>query len=374
MPLLVIAHDRFDPHGAKTANALIRYGRDPVVAVVDRAKAGGDAGDHIGPHGRGIPIVASVEEGLRYNPDTVAIGIAPVGGGLPEAWRDDIRLALRKGLTLVSGLHHFLANDPDLAAAAREGGARIWDVRKHTRPHRITSGEGARVPALVVTHVGTDCNSGKMTAAVELVQEARERGMNAAFVATGQTGIMIGCDAGAPIDAIVSDFVAGAVEEMVIDCARRGFNPIFVEGQGSITHPAYSGVTCSLLHGSFPDLLVMSDEPRREFLGAYRDGAYRHRKNSIPVEIALNEHLLASVTGGKVAALSLVTRGTSDEESRKLIERAEAETGLPAGDVFRGGRGRVLDGVLAAAEREGYLRRAGGKLEWDFSRKMKRGA
>ncbi|HWG91850.1 MAG TPA: DUF1611 domain-containing protein [Candidatus Thermoplasmatota archaeon] len=370
MPLLVIAHDRFDPSGAKTANALIKYGRDPVVAVVDRQKAGRDAGEFLGPHGKGIPIVASVAEGLRFQPTAVAIGIAPVGGALPEHWRGDLRTALGHGLPLISGLHTFLGNDPELAALASRHGARIWDVRKHTRPHRIATAEGARVPALVVTHVGTDCNSGKMTTAVELTQEARARGLNAAFVATGQTGIMIGCDAGAPIDAIVSDFVAGAVEEMVLECARRGFNPIFVEGQGSITHPAYSGVTCGLLHGSFPDLLVMSDEPRREYFGAFGPAAtVKVRKNSLPVEIDLNERLTAPFTGAKVAALSLVTRGLSDADYQKEVERAERETGVPAADVFRGGRGKLLDAVLAAAERQGFLRNG----QWDFSRKLARG-
>lgn len=370
MPLLVIAHDRLDPSRAKTANALVKYGRDPVVAIVDRSHAGGDAGDHLGPHARGIPIVASVAEGLRHGPDAVAIGIAPVGGALPDSWRPDLRAALERGLTVVSGLHFFLGDDPELAAVAAAHGGRIVDVRRHPRPLRITSGEGARVPALVVTHVGTDCNSGKMTAAVELAAEARARGMNAAFVATGQTGIMIGCDAGAPIDAIVSDFVAGAVEEMVLDCAARGFNPIFVEGQGSLTHPAYSGVTCSLLHGSFPDLLVLSDEPRREHLGVYREAPYLQRKNSLTTEIALNEALAAPATGARVAALSLMTRGLSDAEHDKEVEKAERETGVPAADVFRGGRAKLLDAVLDAARREGYLRPDGG---WDFSRKARRG-
>lgn len=355
MRLAVLAHDSFDPRHAKTAHCVIRYARlgwsgDEVVCVVDRQKAGRDAGEAIGEVGRGIPIVASVADALALAPppDALVIGIAPVGGALPPDWRGDVQEALAHGLHVVSGLHTPLAADPQFS----EHAARIRDVRHQRPPPRITTGEGLAIESLVVTAIGTDCSSGKMTASVELAREARARGLDAAFVATGQTGIMIGhADAGAPLDALVSDFVAGAMEECLLKAAERRPDVIFVEGQGCLTHPAYAGVTASLLHGSFPDVLLLCDEPRREFLSM--GGAVRFVKNSPARERALAEAHLAQVTRARVGAAALMTRGLEDEEARAEVALAEKELGVPAGDVFRGDAGKLLDGVLAEARRRG---------------------
>lgn len=351
MRLLVLAHDTFDPRRAKTANSIVKYAAegwsgDEVVAIVDRAKAGRDAAEFVGEHGRGIPIVASVADGLRLRPDALAIGIAPVGGALPRDWRADVEAALEGGLKVVSGLHTALA--PDYPQRA----AQIRDVRHERPPPRITTGEGLAVDALVVLHVGTDCNSGKMTSAIELTKEARRRGLKAAFVATGQTGIMVGCDAGAPIDALVSDFVAGAVEKCVLDAARAAPDIVFVEGQGCLAHPAYSGVTASLLHGAFPDVLVLADEPRREHL-RLPPGPVVFRKTPREHERAMNEMHLALTTRARVGAVALMTPGAPEEEYRADVARIEKELGVPAGDVMRGDAGRILDGVLAEAARRG---------------------
>lgn len=359
--LAILAHGSLSPAGAKTANALVKYSRDgwnrdTVVALVDRANAGRDAGALLGEHAAGIPVVASAKEALRHGPDTLAIGIAPSGGQLPSDWRVDLRDALAGGLDLVNGLHLFLGDDPELAALAKEKGRRIWDVRRPPAARRLATGEGALVDAVVVTFVGTDCTSGKMTAAVELTRAARARGIDAGFIATGQTGIMIGADAGAPLDAITSDFVAGAMEQCVLDVARQGKAIIFVEGQGAVTHPAYGGVTTSLLLGSFPDLLVLCGEPRRP---NYRfPCAYPFPLNSFAREKQINEVLVENLTGAKVAAAALMTSGLSDEEARAEAAKVEREVGVPAGDVFRGDAGKLLDAVLRAAEAKGLWRAA----------------
>lgn len=350
MRLLVLAHDALGPRTAKTANAVLKYAAegwsgDEVVAVVDRGKAGRMADEFVGTHGAGVPIVASVEEGLRLGAGALLVGIAPVGGALPADWRPDIEAALEAGLRVVSGLHTALK--PAFPAHARL----IQDVRHEHPPQRITTGEGLAVDSLVVLHVGTDCNSGKMTSAIELTREARRRGLKAAFVATGQTGIMVGCDAGAPIDALVSDFVAGAVEECVLKAARGGPDVIFVEGQGSLTHPAYSGVTASLLHGAFPDVLVLADEPRREHITL--KAVVKFRKPPRALERDLNELHLRPTTQARVGAVALMTPGLSDQEMTEEVARAEKELGVPAGDAFRGGAGRILDGALAEARRRG---------------------
>jgi len=235
-------------------------------------------------------------------------------------------------------------------------------VRHEHPPARITTGEGLFVDSLVVAFGGTDCNSGKMTSAVELTREARKRGLKAAFVATGQTGIMIGCDAGAPLDALVSDFVAGATEELVLRAAKKQPDIIFVEGQGTLTHPAYSGVTASLLHGALPDVVVLADEPRRMEL-RMPPGPVTFRKPSIAEERDLTEMHLRATSGGRVGAIALMTPGLSPAEYAEIRDAVEKETGLAAGDVFRGDAARVLDGVLTTARARGL---------WD-ERGLKRG-
>ncbi|HET6404411.1 MAG TPA: DUF1611 domain-containing protein [Candidatus Thermoplasmatota archaeon] len=352
MRLALLAHDKFGPQTSKTAMGAIVYARngwsgDEIACVIDRSKAGRDAGDFI-PVAKGIPIVASAAEAIamRPPPDALVIGIAPVGGALPADWRADLDTALDAGIRVVSGLHTALK--PDFP----RHGHLIRDVRHEHPPQRITNGEGLFVDSLVVTFGGTDCNSGKMTSAVELTMEARRRGLKAAFVATGQTGIMIGCDAGAPLDALVSDFVAGATEELVLKAAQKEPDIIFVEGQGTLSHPAYSGVTASLLHGSFPDVVVLADEPRRQEL-RMPPGPVAFRKPSLAFERDLNELHLKATSGGRVGAVALMTPGVPQAEYEETRARIEKDLGVPAGDVFRGEAGRILDGVLAMARERG---------------------
>lgn len=345
MRALILAHDKFTPVSGKTGVCLLRYRRPDIVGVVDRSRAGSDAGQVL-PEGRGIPVVLSVPEGLKLRPDTLFIGIAPVGGQLPDDWRPDLRAALEAGLTIVSGLHVFLADDPELGPLAEKHGARIQDVRRPPTRRHIATGEARLVDSIVVLTVGTDCSIGKMTAAVELHRESLRRGVASGFVATGQTGMMVGCDEGVAVDAMVGDFMAGETERMVLDCAANGKKLVWVEGQGALTHPAYSGVTLALLHGASPDYLVLChDATRRE-----KKGFPGFPLAPLREEIALNEHLLKWNTGGKVVGVALMTLGLSDQEAKEAISRAELETGLPCTDVVRFGPGRLLDAVLQASQ------------------------
>lgn len=341
----ILAHDKFGPFGAKTGVCVIRYSDYRVVCVVDRSKAGRHADEFMGPDGSGIPIVASVKDALRFAPEVLVVGIAPVGGDLPAEWRPELELALKNGVDVVSGLHFFLSEDRALAALAASRGRTLWDVRKPPGKLRIATGEGRDIEAPVVLTVGTDTSSGKMTTAVELVRAARARGIDVAFVATGQTGIMIGCDAGVAVDRVISDFVAGETERMVLDVAGRGKELIVVEGQASLGHPAYSGVALSLLHGSFPDALVMGHQPTRT-AHAFPSAA-EFPLLPLRQEIELNERLLAPLTGGKVVAVSLVTPDLDDAGTRREVERVQRELGLPACDVVKQGAAVLLDAVLA---------------------------
>jgi len=345
--IAILAEGKFNPQDAKTAVGILRYRPDAAVAVIDSAHTGGDAaaalGDPSGP-GAGVPVVADVVAALPYQPDALLIGIAPIGGRLPDAWRTQILAAIAAGLDIVSGLHQFLGDDAELAAAAERTGARIWDVRRpdDTLALRIRAGQAHRPGSHIVHFCGTDCNVGKMTVAVELDREAQRRGLSSGFAATGQTGIMISGE-GIPADRFISDFLAGGVEALVVDFANR-YDWVFVEGQGSLIHPAYSAVTLGLLHGAAPDLLILCHEAGRAHIRGY--------DTAIPPLSAVRqmyETAAAWLKPAPVVAVALNTRLLDDASAHRALADAERETGLPATDPVRFGAGPLLDALLAHA-------------------------
>ena len=246
---LILADNDFGPMTSKTANSVIRYRGDGVVGVLDRAQVGATAESVLG-FGGDIPVVGSIEDGLALRPDAILIGIAPVGGRLPEEWRDWVVRAIASGCDVWSGLHTFLADDPVLRAAAAEHGRTIHDVRRPPADLEVASGAARDLEPFVVQAVGTDCNVGKMTAQLQLTEGLNRRGVRTRFAPTGQTGIFIE-GWGIAVDAVVADFVAGAAERVTLEGARNA-DIVMVEGQGSVNHPGYSGVTLGLLHGSWP--------------------------------------------------------------------------------------------------------------------------
>ncbi|MCA1687557.1 MAG: DUF1611 domain-containing protein, partial [Actinobacteria bacterium] len=318
---------------AKTAHGLIRYGKDEVVAVIDSTLAGRSVRDVMPELGRDAPIVGAVDEALELSPTSILVGLAPAGGRLPEEWMAMFREAADAGLEIVSGLHQRLA--PEFP------GKKVWDVREPPEDIPLFSGDGFGVEPKIVLSVGTDTAIGKMTATLEIERAASEAGLASEFVATGQTGIII-AGWGVCVDAVVSDFVAGASEQLVLEAARRDPDLILVEGQGSLGHPAYSGVTLGLLHGSCPDCLVLcaaaSDE--EVFAGVPRPTpAYAAR---------LYEEVAALVKPAPVVAVSVNTRGLEEAEAKEFVARVADETGLPAADPFRASAAPILDAVLRA--------------------------
>lgn len=341
---LILADGDFSPLLSKTANSVIRYQPDRVVAVLDRSKAGQTAQQVIG-FGGDIPVVASMAEGLRLGATSVLIGIAPVGGGLPAEWRDWIREALEGGCDVVSGLHTFLGDDPVLAQAAREHGRTIHDIRKPPADLPVASGRARDLDALVVLAVGTDCNVGKMTAQLQLVNGLRSRGLKTNFVATGQTGIMIE-GWGIAVDAVVADFIAGAAETITVRGARDA-DVVLVEGQGSINHPGYSGVTLGLLHGSTPDALILCHQPSRRYIGDYRKAAWLELP-PLSRYVAQYEALAQLVHPARVVGVALNTFDLSEAEARAACDAAQQDTGLPATDPVRFDSAPLLDALVAA--------------------------
>ncbi len=325
-----------DPHYGKTMEGVMRYRRESVVAILDTRRAGETVD--------GIPIVGSVNDALCFNPDTALVGVVTQGGHFPGDWRDLLKSCAAKGLHLENGLHYRLNQVPGLVEVAERHGVELRDLREPPPDLSTATGENLSVPATIVLTVGSDCAIGKMTATCELDLEARRRGIASVFVPTGQTGMAI-AGWGIAVDAVVSDFIAGAAERLVVEGRRRGGDLLWVEGQGSILHPVYSGVTVGLMHGSALHLYVLCHEVgRTEVEGA---GGGPHPLPGLAELVDLHERMSLRARPAKVAAVALNTRFVEENEARAAIAAAEAETGLPADDPVRFGAGRLVDAVLA---------------------------
>jgi uncharacterized NAD-dependent epimerase/dehydratase family protein len=332
---LILAEGRSaDPHYGKTARGVIRYGADPVVAILDSERAG-ETQD-------GIPVVATVNDALCFGPTTALVGVATQGGRFPPAWRELLRSSIAKGLDLENGLHEYVTDDAELVELARRHNVELRDLRKPPEGLDVPTGENLAVPARIVLTVGSDCAIGKMTVALELDRAARERGLRSVFVPTGQTGIAI-AGWGISVDAVVSDFVAGAAERLVVEGAQRGGELLLVEGQGSLIHPAYSGVTLGLVHGCAPHGFVLC-----HLAGSTEvEGYPGHPLLPLRELVELHERISLPARPARVLAIALNTSDLGEEEARGAIAETEADTGLPADDPLRFGAEKLLDAVLA---------------------------
>ncbi len=334
--LVILTEGNLGVFDSKTAVSTIRYCRDEVVCILDSKAAGKDPEKIIGV-GKGIPIVKNIKDALKHKPNALLIGIAPVGGKLPEAWRVTLKAAMAGGLDIIAGLHTFLNEDADLAKTAKRHRRTIWDVRvppadldcsknvaKDTKCHRVLT-------------VGSDCNLGKMTVSLELTAEAKRRGWDAKFVATGQTGIVI-AGSGIPIDRTISDFTNGAAERLVLENKKHEI--LFVEGQGAIGHPAYSAVTLGLLHGTAPDAMILCHQPGRKLTHSVET-----KIPKLKFLIKLHEKLAGLICPSKVVGIGVNTFGMPEKKALAAIKKIEKETRLPAADVFRTGAGKLMDAL-----------------------------
>ncbi len=325
---------------------VIRYGTQPIVAVLDSTLAGRNVSEFV--PGRDIPLVATLGEALALPepPTALLIGIAPTGGRLPEEWRASILAALEAGLDVLSGLHHFLGDDPEFAAAAARAGVEIVDYRRPPKRMETAVGRGHAPGKRVILTVATDCALGKMSVSLELAAAARRAGRSAVMVPTGQTGMMIE-GWGVAVDRVISDFLNGTVEWLVEEGERRG-DWVLVEGQGSLDHPAYSAVTLGLIHGATPDAMVMVHKP------GLAEHDFDHLPEAsfpiaeLPAFSELHERVAALVRPSKVVAVALNTSLIADDaEARRVIDETATATGLPCDDPVRYG----ADGLWEAVER-----------------------
>lgn len=351
----ILAYDAFGTLEGKTANGLILYGgRYKITAVIDRSKAGKDAGEVLGVGRKGIPIVGSFKESLKIKPEALIIGVAPPGGQLPREWRGVIKNAIRNGLDIVSGLHQFLSEDSEFSLLAKEYGTKLFDLRKPPKGLQLAQGEVRKIKQPIVTFLSTDAATGKHVAIMEFLKEARKRGHDPGFVATGQTAMLLDNDAAECIDAIPVDFAAGEVEKMILKVAAKGRDMIFVEGQGALSHPAYGPDSLAVLYGSWPTAVILVHDPFRTSRAEFP----QFKVPSPSEEIKLIETLCPSTK-----VVGIVVNGElyqeiiqkSDEEIKVAMKRIKKETGLPAVDVLRFGAGELFDRLLEQLKASGKL-------------------
>jgi uncharacterized NAD-dependent epimerase/dehydratase family protein len=329
-PYLLFLGDVQDKLTAKTAFGLMDWCPDDVLGEWSLPGCGVTLG---------LPRIAPADAAAR-GAGSIVVGIAPTGGKLPPHWVAELRAAADAGLDVVSGLHTRLTNFPELVQAASRRAIRLIDVRHSDLSYGAATGR-KRGGKRVLT-VGTDCALGKKYTALALAKDLKRRGVAATFRATGQTGIMIS-GAGIALDAVIADFVAGAAEHLSPDNAPDHWDVI--EGQGSLFHPAYAGVTLGLLHGSQPDAIVLCHDPSRRTIDEYPDFP-------IPdLQTAIDDYLRAgrlTNPGIRCVGIAINSSSLSDAESNEYFRRLTAELGLPVCDPVRTGVGAIAAALLAS--------------------------
>lgn len=338
--IAILLHEGVTGTQGKTGLAILRYSESPIVAVIDRECAGKSLLELTGIK-RNVPIVPSLNAALEYKPEVLVIGIAPKGGVVPHDYWEDIKNALKAGMSLVNGLHTPMANIPELKSLLKPGKL-IWDVRKEPPNLDVGSGLARTLPCRRVLTVGTDMAIGKMSTCLELHWESRKRGWRSKFLATGQTGVMLEGD-GVPLDAVRVDFAAGALEQVVMRYGKN-YDILYIEGQGSLLHPG-STATLPLIRGSQPTQLIL----------AHRAGQVQVRNHShvvipsLPKVIQLYE-TVASAGGAfgyvPVVGIALNTADLDESTAKQAIAQTTAETNLPCTDPVRFGAGILLDAIL----------------------------
>jgi uncharacterized NAD-dependent epimerase/dehydratase family protein len=335
--IVILAEGQFSHHKSKTANGVIWFIPEQVAAVIDSTKAGMTTRGVI-QAGGDIPVVDNLKESLQYKPNALLIGIAPPGGALPELFKDVIREAIENSLDILNGLHTFVGDDPELARLADQHGVKIIDYRRPPKNLHIASMRWKQRKAKVVLGIGIDANIGKKSTAIALWRDFLKRGYRSDFIPTGQTGMMI-AGKGIAVDALPSDFVSGAIEDMVMESATD-HDIIFVEGQGSLVHQGYSAVATGILHGAMPDAMILSMEANRhqnDFGMVYPE---------VSKVIQLYEDLVTIYRPTMTVGISLITYGLDDEAARRAVQDTERRTGLSTTDPLRFGAEVLSNAII----------------------------
>ncbi|PZQ46696.1 MAG: DUF1611 domain-containing protein [Rhodovulum sulfidophilum] len=326
-PYLLFLGDAPDPLAAKVAQGIRDWRPE---AAIGQHRMEGCRAD------MGLPDM-SIAEAAAAGAKTLVVGVANRGGVISPAWIEVLRSAMEHGLDLASGLHNLLRDEPEVIATAMATGRKLHDVRVPEVKYPIANGRrrsGRRCLA-----VGTDCSVGKMYTALAMDREMRARGMKSSFRATGQTGILITGD-GVPLDAVIADFMAGSIEWLTPDNDPDHWD--LIEGQGSLFHASYSGVTLALIHGGQPDALVLCHEPTRPHMRGLPEYQLPSLEALRDLALAMARIVNPEV---HVAGISINTAGLGEAEAEAYLAEVAARMGLPTVDPLRTGVGPLVDAL-----------------------------
>ena len=323
---VILALGSFNYIESKTGNMLIRYQADSVLAIIDPEKEGKTAEEVLG-WGGSIPCVSNFNDSMIYSPTHLVVGNAPQGGIIDKNTLKEICDAIDHGIHIISGMHVFLNDNPLLSKKASDKNVELIDLRKPNSPPNFPKGSWNKRKFPVLTIVGSDCDTGKMTTAWEISKALKKRNKKIEFIATGQTGILLSGE-GVPIDAVVSDFMSGEIE-FCLDHLPSDTELAIVEGQGALNNVLYSGVTLGLLHGSMPDYLIFTHEPERLVDVA---------SNPIPdLKFLMDMHLtlLSPFKNAKFIGMNLLTLKLTESESERIINQFCKKFNMPVTDLIR---------------------------------------
>jgi uncharacterized NAD-dependent epimerase/dehydratase family protein len=341
---IILCDGYFGSSMGKTANGLVRYSqRFKILGVIDRKHAGRDAGEVLGEGNKKIPVFRDVKDAIKLldsKPEWLINGVASIGGMLPPEFRPHIKYAIENGIDIICGLHEFLGDDPEFGALAKKHGVRIVDIRKEpplAKMHAFMN-RCRNLPAIRIPVLGTDSSIGKRTTAIILADALSEAGIKAEFVATGQTGILQGSKYGIPLDAIQGDYMVGELENAIVAaCESEKPKVVIIEGQGSISHPAYVCGTRAIINASSPSGIIMQHAPGRKIRN------YKHDFLKLPMPDPAREiEMLEMSSGSKVIAITINHENMTDAETKKTIREYEDKFGLPVCDVLKDGCGKLV--------------------------------
>jgi len=341
---IVYCENQFGKQDGKTTNGLVRHSnRYDILGVIDSSLAGLDAGEYLDGERNGIPIFRDLDEAiveLDEIPGYFIYGIAPLEAFLNEGQRKILLVAMDKGMNIVNGLHEFLNEDEEFALKAKECGVRIIDVRKPRlkKDLHLYSGRILDVKTPIVAVLGTDSAVGKRTTSMILVEALSDAGLNVAFIATGQTGLIQGAKFGVPLDAIVEEFMTGEVENAVMDAYDEQHpDIIIIEGQGALSHPAYLS-SCAIIRGAKLNGIIVQHPPKRKNLG---DFPY------VPMPSLESEiELLEVFSKTKVIAITINHEDMTDNEVKEVIEQYERLYKIPTTDVLKNGCEKLVKQIF----------------------------
>ncbi len=338
---VILAINSLDYILSKTGNMLIRYQNKAVVAIVDPNNENKTAEQVLGWGGK-IPVVRSVQNSLKYNPNHLVIGNAPQGGILDDKNRKEIIFGIKNRLNITSGMHYFLSEDKEILKLSKKYMIDLRDLRK-PRQNLFFSKQlwkKRKLPIMLI--VGTDCDTGKMTTAWEITRALKRRGKKVGFLGTGQTGILLAGN-GVPVDSVISDFIPGEIEH-AIKKVDFDLELLIIEGQGALNNALYSGVTLGLLHGSMPDFLIMTHEPTRKYDVA---GNKIPRLSNL---IKLHYDLLKPFKKSKFLGINLLTLKISKCEAINTFKNLKNELNLPVSDMVRFSGSNIIDNICNELE------------------------